>query len=311
MLMRRWFVKLSPLFMLVLGLFSGGSFLPATIHAAVHQVPAPPYTTSWYKSTLSTSSSYNEGCAAAKGNPGIVVLDFGEPAYQNGTYGTIIFDQNGTFASDSAIYNVGAAFVDGAAACDQSSTKLNLSMGTSNYNGALGSSQNAWYSAGVAWAGMVNQLTSYATKDHHLSVSAADDIEVEWASYTLTVQFVNGYNATTHQMFVDYGDDSGGVNPSPWTATEIWYVTTGAADDAVIPEIYYKVDATQDWQPMDIWSCQNKGQPLNIIGTMAENGAGGTNTPNQAWHQMYNAMGSNSCTKGARSRLIYSTNIHS
>jgi len=310
------------LFMLVSIAIASSLLIPLTAFAAnrgiaEHRIPStikpPKHTVSLYEKTISASTLQQQGCNAATGPMGVVVLDFGEPAYQNGTYGVGLFP-NGTFASDDDIIHAAANFVLGAWNCRTKNTSIIVAIGTSNYNGQLGSDTSKWSNAGMDWGLLVISVQSYIVNNGYNSqftAWGADDIEVAsgWATYNETVNFVNGYNAHSPQTFVDYGDDPGGVNPSPWTAQELWYVASGATDDVALPEIYYNADATQDWEPLDQWACANEGGAMKIIGTMAEYPYGTSNKPGMAFKDMYNAMGANSCTANARGQLVYSTNI--
>ena len=269
-------------------------------------VSAPNHTTSYYESTTSSSTLKSQGCSAARGPKGIVVLDFGEPFLSGSTYGTYLFGGGG-FASDGAITTAAENFAIGAWGCRTSSSSFTLAIGTSNYNGDLGGASNStWNTAGRHWGGLVDNVNSYINSRNYsliMAVSGAGDIEVEWASYGQSSNFVSGYNSTSSLFLFDYGDDT----PGYWTNAQVYYVAYGAADDLPLPEIYYNADATQDWEPLSYWACSNEGGPIAFIGTMAESPTG--NTPAQAWTDMYNAEGAHSCTAAVRSDLAYSTNI--
>ncbi len=299
--------------------------IPTTTHAATHTTSpakngnvqilprsstkispyatAPANTVSYYESSTSISTMQNQGCDAARGPVGLAVLDFGEPGYSGG-YGTNDF--GGHFDSDDAIFHAVANFVYGAWNCRTSSTNLAVSIGTSNYPSALSNTSSTWYAAGQAWGSMVNNEQSYIASSGYNNVIGAygaDDIETEWANYTLSSNFVNGYNNTSSRLFFDYGDDT----PGYWTSYQVWYVAFGAADSYPLPEIYYNGDATQDWEQLSIWACNNEGRPINFRGVMTEYPTG--NSPSQGWYDMYNAEGANNCTAAAQSYLIFSTNI--
>jgi len=269
-------------------------------------ISAPSSTTSYYESTTSVGTLQNQGCSAARGAGGVIVLDFGEPALVSGTYGTYLFGSGG-FASDTTLFHAAANFIYGAWNCRTSATNLALALGTSNYYGNLGGASNAtWYTAGQQWGDLVNNAQNYSVSngyDAQIGAYGADDIETEWASYGQSSNFVNGYNNTSARIFLDYGDDT----PGYWTNAQVWYVAFGAPDNYPLPEIYYNADATQDWEPLSAWACSNEGGPIDFKGTMSEYPTG--NTPAQAWTDMYNAEGTNSCTAAARSFLIFSTNI--
>lgn len=285
----------------------------ASRHPVAPAITPPRHTVSIYEQTVSSSTLQQQGCKAAAGPAGLVVLDFGEPAYKNGTYGVGLFP-NGTFASDDDVLHASANFVYGSWNCRSKNTNITLAIGTSNYNGQLGSDTSKWAAAGMDWGLVVISVQSYIVNSGYggqFTAWGADDIEVAsgWATYNETVNFVNNYNDHSPQTFVDYGDDPGGANPSPWTAQQLWYVASGATDDVALPEIYYNADATQDWEPLDQWACANEGGAMKIIGTMSEYPSGNSNRPGMAFKDMYNAMGASSCTANARGELVYSTNI--
>jgi hypothetical protein len=269
-------------------------------------VSVPTHTTSYYESTTGASTLKNQGCNAAKGAKGIVVLDFGEPFLSGSTYGTYLFGGGG-FASDGTITTAAEDFVNGAWGCRTSSTNILLAIGTSNYTGDLGgASGSTWNTAGRKWGGLVNNVYNYISSkgySNKILAAGADDIEVEWASYGQSSNFVSGYNSTASIAFFDYGDDS----PGYWTNAQVYYVAYGATDDFALPEIYYNADATQDWEPLSYWACSNEGGPIYFSGTMAEYPTG--NTPAEAWADLYDAEGAHTCTAAARSALVYSTNI--
>src|SRR5579859_394956 len=287
-----------------------GHILPRAVTSTsiARGVTAPAYTTSLYESTTYYGTLQNQGCNAARGPSGVIVLDFGEPAYSGG-FGTNDF--GGNFDSDNAIFHAVANFIYGAWNCHTSSTNIAVAVGTSNYGGALGGySSSSWYTAGQQWGDIVNNDQSYSSSSgysNYIGVIGADDIEVGWQGYSQSSAFVNGYNNHSSRAFFDYGDDAGGANPYPWTAYEVWYVAWGAADDYPLPEIYYNVDATTDWEQLSIWACNNGHGPIGFKGTMAEYPTG--NYPSTAYYDMYNAEASNSCTAGGLGYLIFSTNI--
>jgi hypothetical protein len=74
------------------------------------------------------------------------------------------------------------------------------------------------------------------------------------------------------------------------------------------PTTRYAADAIYDWERLDVWACLNEGGPIYFKGIISENVAG-TNTPAQAFSQMYNAEASNSCTAKDLSGMLFSTEI--
>jgi len=270
----------------------------------------PPYTTSLYETTTYYVTLYNQGCSAGQsGVTGVVVLDFGEPDNSGSTYGT--YDFGSHFDSDTAILHAAANFAQGFWNCARGNS-IDLAVGLSNYNGVGRYWSNAqWYTAGSQWAQMINSVESFVVNNGYssrITVDGADDIEVEWATAAQSENFVNGFAASiqTNHWLYDYGDDSGGTNPGyGWTAYDVWYCAYGAYPSYPIPEIYYNVDATLDWEPLDLWAVSNEGYPMYIIGVMTEYPTG--NTPAQGWTDMLNALDSNPST--AQNTIPWSTNI--
>lgn len=295
---RKWllFGMLCALLLLVVG----GTTTLLAVHAASASVTAPRSTTSHYESTTSSSVLYSQGCSAAKGPSGVVVLDFGEPMTSGATYGT--YDFGNSFISDNAILHAAANFALGVWQCrSTSSHHITVAIGTSNYGSHVS------YNAGVAWGNMVNSVESYITNNKYTSYVGADgaiDAETEWNSFTTTSNFVKGYNhANSKRWLWDYGDDT----PGYWSDYDVWYVAYGAGNERPLPEIYYNADATQDWAPVARWACST-GRHMYFEGAMAE-AVSGQNTPTQAFDDLYNALGTNTCTKADRSSMNVVTDI--
>ena len=69
-------------------------------------------TISLYENTTARSVFRKQGCGAAKrGATGVVILDFGKPAYNGHTYGTILF--SGAFAGNKEITHAMGAYATG------------------------------------------------------------------------------------------------------------------------------------------------------------------------------------------------------
>ncbi|HVB61264.1 MAG TPA: hypothetical protein VNE61_08750 [Ktedonobacteraceae bacterium] len=276
--------------------------------AGSNQLSVPNNTDSLYESTTDAATLYNQGCTAATGPAGLIILDWGQPVYLgNGVYGT--YDFGGHDDSVASITKAIDSFAQGVWGCHNGSTNLAVAAGESNYYSgkAIPRTVSAWTADGHHWGQMVNNIQSYIATNHYNSVVGAygaGDLEVEWEGFKLTKALVDGYNHATTRVFFDFGDDS----PGYWTNYQVWYVAYGAKDNLPLPEIYFNADATYDWEPLSIWACSSEGAPIYFRGTMAEN-VQGENTPAQAFTAMYNAEQSNSCTAAVSSGLIFSTEI--
>jgi len=268
----------------------------------------PANTVSIYESTTNATTMYNQGCSAAHGAPGLIILDWGQPVYMNNNiYGT--YDFGGHDDTDTAILHAVANFAQGAWICRTGSTNIAIAIGQSNYFSAqaIPLTTAAWYADGQQWGVMVNNLQSFITNNHYNVVGAngAGDLEVEWENFTLTSSLVNGYNSVSSRVYFDFGDDS----PGWWSNSQIWYIAYGARDNFPLPEIFYNADATYDWEPLSVWACSYEGGPIYFKGIMSE-AVSGTNSPAQAFSNMYNAEASNSCTARDLPGMIFSTEIY-
>lgn len=267
-------------------------------------VTAPAATTSIYESTTSASTLQSQGCSAAS-TPGLVVLDWGEPDTVSGAYGT--YDFGGVAVSDTTILHAVANFALGVWDCRTSATNLAIAVGQSNYGSAIALNTTTWNADGAAWGDLINNIQSYVVSSGYsnvIGIYGAGDLETEWNSFSVTSSMVQGYNGATTRLFFDFGDDT----PGYWTNYDVWYVAWGAADDEPLPEIYYNADATEDWGPLATWSCANGYGTMDFKGTMSE-AVSGTASPSGSFDDMYNALGTNSCTAAGRSSMIFETVI--
>ena len=282
----------------------GVQILPQVLKS---QARVPSVTHSLYESTANPVTLYNQGCSAAHGAAGLIILDWGQPVYLgNNTYGT--YDFGGHDDTDGTILHAVADFAQGAWYCRTRYTNIAIGIGQSNYYSgyAIPLTTGAWYADGQQWGKLVNNIQSFITSNHYtvIGVSGAGDLEVEWENFTLTSSLVNGYNSVSKHIYFDFGDAS----PGWWSAYQLWYVAYGAKDNLPLPEIYYNADATYDWEPLDIWACYNEGGPIYFKGAMSEN-VYGTNSPAQSFMALYNAEASNGCTSKDLSGMLFSTEI--
>ncbi|MGB8348010.1 MAG: hypothetical protein WCD86_24225 [Ktedonobacteraceae bacterium] len=271
------------------------------------QSSVPANTISLYEPTTNAVTLYNQGCSAAHGVPGLIILDWGQPVYfGNNTYGT--YDFGGHDDTDTDILHAVANFAQGVWYCRTRATDIAIGIAQSNYysDNAIPLTTQAWYADGQQWGQMVNSVQSFLTNNHYTVVGAngAGDLEVEWETFALTSSLVNGYNSVTAHVYFDFGDDS----PGWWSNYQVWYVAYGAKDNLPLPEIYYNSDATYDWEPLSVWACSYEGGPIYFKGTMSED-VSGTNSPAQAFSALYNAEASNGCSAKDLSGMIFSTEI--
>jgi hypothetical protein len=281
--------------------------------ALAQTAPAP--TTSRYMTTVDGTTLYNEGCQQGQAaEDGIVILDFGAPWVQNGTYGTILFDARGTFASTAQIEFAGEQFLSGYWDCAPSDTFLRLGLGTSNYRGSTSAEHGqAWASMVDTLNGWINSPPSYAAQE---DAHGAIDLEMGWNTAGASRAWVDGYAAVSGTPYYNFGDcegcpSAGAVLPMPgrtlnngWTQEDVWYVSYGVQVAFPFPEIYLTngVNAAQ-WQQLSLYAQTNHDSPMYFMGVLTQFQScqsgrcpGTNNRPDDGWAQLNGALNSDSRT---------------
>jgi hypothetical protein len=231
-------------------------------------------TISLYEHTVRRPTLRRQGCTAAKrGVGGIVILDFGQPAYNGHTYGTYLF--SGRFAGNRAITRAMFAYAYGYNRCVRrpSPLRIQLARGTSNYHPQVPSA----YRAGRKWARETMAL-QHALSTHRLgdrvSSAAADDVEPSWdRAFHRTRDFFRGFrDARTGHTLYNFGSLDGGVG-SVWNARQVFFVTSGMRYAQAIPEIYNHTMAKQ-WAELAHIARHRYHRPLRFAGVMTTHTSG-------------------------------------
>jgi hypothetical protein len=226
-------------------------------------------TISLYEHTAAPLTLGRQGCSAAKrGVGGIVILDFGQPAYNGHTYGTYLF--SGRFAGNKGITQAMYAYAYGYHRCLRrgAELKITLARGTSNYHPQVPSA----YKAGRKWAretmALQHRLNAHAVLQLHVVSAAADDVEPAWdRSFHRTRDFFRGYrDAHTGHAIYNYGSLDGGVG-SVWNARQVFFVTSGMRYAQAIPEIYNHAMARQ-WAELAHIARRRYHRPMKFAGVM-------------------------------------------
>jgi hypothetical protein len=303
-----------PLALLLSGLFTlaiAAAGTAAPVRASPD--PAPPFTITRYVSTPDPARYYSLGCAAGQAaqangpGSGIAILDFGQPrTWDNGrSFGTYDFGNHlDTIATITAVTE---AWLRGWWDCTRPGGPfIRLAAGTSNYQGST------TFDHGRAWGQMVNEINDWIRANGYASRMAArgaSDMELSWNISASTRAWVDGYNAVARYNLYDYGDCEGGLNPpAGWTVEDVWYKAYGARLNSPVPEIYYEVDATLDWQPLSLWAYTHKGAAIQFVGTLTQYGDDPTTlTPTEGWRALHLALGRDPRT--AQPNLAYATDI--
>ena len=244
-------------------------------------------TISLYERTTRPRVFRTQGCRAAKrGATGVVILDFGKPAYNGHTYGTILF--SGAFAGNDKITRSMAAYAHGYARCMRKGSidRIELARGTSNYHPSVPST----YKAGRKWAREVMDLQRFLRArnlDSHVTSAAADDVEPAWdPAFRKTRDFYRGYadSRVGHALY-NYGSLDGGILSGVWSVHQAFYVTGGMRYARVIPEIYNQAMA-REWAALAQVAHRRYHRPVKFAGVMTEHTPGNHGVKPRDAHRM-------------------------
>lgn len=137
---------------------------PLSFSNPANSATPPTATTSRFITHKDTPSLlYADGCNQAMAFVGgVVILDFGETVYQNGTYGAFLPGTSTGFVSNNSIKALVKQYLSGYASCDTNpgGAYLILGLGTNNGGPYMTSTANA-SSAGQEWANTVGNIRSW------------------------------------------------------------------------------------------------------------------------------------------------------
>jgi len=263
----------------------------------------PATTTSYYEPNANLKMLYHQGEAAGKaGAQGIVILDFGRPADNGSSDGTLSFSS--AFISFTAIAAGVESYITGYYRYAPSYTDLNVAVGTNNSCGT-GQPCGTTLSCGcpdeppdlVAWGGQfalaVEQIGDWAAAvradngfTDDVRVVAADDAEPAYdPEYENTYAVLAGYAEAVDGAFpsmVDYGS----ADADFWTEAQLFQVAYGFRPDVPMPQIYYSFQALQ-WAALLHYAKARRGEVMAIYGVLTT--GAGTNSPESAYADMLGA----------------------
>lgn len=255
-------------------LSAAAAFVAALVLTGAALAMSHPHRTtlSLYEQTASSRLLARQGCAAARrGEIGVVVLDFGKPAYSGarGAYGTIDFSDR--FISNHQITVGMLGWARGYVGCLRTHSKasVTLARGTSNYHPSVPSA----FVAGKRWAGAVLALQRKLQR-HRLNTqvksAAADDAEPAWdRGFRKTRRFIQGFRMSAYRRTLyDYGSLDGGVG-AIWSARQMLFVTGGAGHTAVLPEIYYP-SLAREWAQFAYVAHRRFHRRVHFAGVMTQ-----------------------------------------
>lgn len=235
--------------------------------------PAPGTTVSRYEQTVSPKLLQEQGCYDAQhGRTGVAILDFGQPAFHKGHYGTNLF--SGAFAVNWKITEATLGYATGYANCATSATEfVTVARGTSNYHPDLPSANKA----GRAWARETHKLSALLAEDglsQHVASAAADDAEPAWdPRFHKTHDFFRGYGSmATGETLYDYGSLDGGVG-GIWSAKQALFVSGGMRYAKVLPEIYNAAQA-REWAELASVAQHRLHHQVRFAGVLTQRSSG-------------------------------------
>jgi hypothetical protein len=239
----------------------------------VHTAPSvrPRTSPSLYERTTSPKVLREQGCRAGGVRTyGLVILDFGKPAYRRGLYGTITFANH--FASNTAITWAMKSYARGYVECLPKGAKARITLvrGTSNYH--LRTVPDT-YEAGRRWAKETAVFSRYLHLhgfDAHVKAAAGNDVEPAWdRTFKRTFKFYDGFRSVgAGHLLYNYGSLDGGAG-GIWTVHQAYYVTTGMRYARAVPEIYNHSMAKQ-WAKLSRLSVKHYGKPVHFAGVMTQ-----------------------------------------
>jgi hypothetical protein len=226
-------------------------------------------TISLYEHTTTAVVLGRQGCRAAKrGVGGVVILDFGKPAFNGNTYGTTLFSNR--FAGNKAITRGMLAYARGYMNCLPRGldAAISLARGTSNYHPHV---PNPFH-AGWRWANetkLLQRLLRSRGFSRHVTAAAADDVEPAWdRTFWRTRDFYRGYaRAHVGLLLYNYGSLDGGVRHGIWSVRQAFFVASGMRYSRAIPEIYNSAMAHQ-WADLARFARRRYHRPVKFAGVM-------------------------------------------
>jgi hypothetical protein len=272
------------------------------LHMSHKPAQAPPHASpSLYERTTSPAVLRAQGCRIGHMRTnGIVVLDFGKPAFAHRTYGTTTFSDR--FASNTAITWALKSYARGYVEClpKKSTARITLVRGTSNYH--------LWtipsgVTAGRLWAQATAAFGRYLALhgfDGHVKAASGDDAEPDWdRTFARTYNFFRGFrSAHTGYLLYNYGSLDGGPGRI-WTLTQAYYVAAGMRYARAVPEIYTRTMA-REWALLSRLAAQRYGKPVQFAGVMTQHSKTcrfGCYTPSQAHEALVQELAKSPTTR--------------
>jgi hypothetical protein len=282
------------------------------------QAATLPTTSSYYEYNVDPNVLYAQGATAGRASSqGLVILDFGRPAYDGASHGTINYSNQ--FVSLASIETAVESYIKGYFDLAPSYTQLSVAVGTNNSCGTgqpcgdivCGCSYEPpdFFAWGRLLAATVMQIQSWTNswKASHrftdvVKVIAADDVEPAYdPGYRNTHDVLAGYAQAVggyQPAMVDYGSAESGY----WSQDQLLEAANGFRPNVAGPEIYYPSDA-RNWSALAAYAKSKYGVVVTFFGVLTEFPV--ANSPQAAHDQMVNAIR----PVTGQADILWSTNI--
>jgi hypothetical protein len=274
---------------------------PSTSAAAAGVVSA---TTSYYEADASATNLYLQGeQAGLAADQGIVILDFGRPASDGTSDGTMDFGQN--FLSFADITAGVQSYIEGYYNYAPADTTIDVAVGTNDSCGMYQPCGTVvcgcpdepanYITWGQELATTVEQLGSWSAQygsangfTDTVRVDAGDDAEPAFdPGYYNTYDLMEGYAQTVGGSFppmVDYGS----ADPGFWSEGQLLQVANGFSPNVAMPQIYTP-DQVGQWASLVSYAGA-QGVDMSIWGVLTS--PAGTVASADAIVQTLDAVGS-------------------
>ena len=283
---------------------AGYAVMPAVGSAYASAGASRAASPSYYEGNASPAVLYRQGRAAGLARvSGLVILDFGRPAYDAGRYGTLDFTDH--FAALDDITASAEAYAAGYLSSAPRYRQLTVAIGTNNSCGTgqpCGRTRSCgcvleppsylvWgrqlaYAVTRADAGVVRLRASRGYTDD-VRVVAGDDAEPAFdPAYRNTHDLLAGYAAAvggSRPAMVDFGD----ATPGSWSQEQLFQVAYGFRPDVPVPEVYLPSQA-RHWAALVRYALRRHRVSMTILGVLTQDPAG--NTPGVAYAEMVAAL---------------------
>lgn len=263
-------------------LFAGSLVVPLAGVSGSAAAATPP-TNSYYEQSADANILYLQGQAAGQsGEQGIAILDFGRPASDGTSDGTLDYGWN--FVSFAQIIGAVQNYIIGYYNAAPAYTTLDVAVGTNNSCGLYQpcgaivcgcpdepASYTAW---GQELAGVVEQLSAWTTEYRAVNgfsdtvrVVAADDAEPAFdPGYSNTYDLMQGY-AQAVGGSVPPMVDFGSADPGFWSEDQLLQVANGFLPNVAMPEIY-SPDQVGQWADLVAYAQAQYGVEMTIFGVL-------------------------------------------